>query len=124
MKEFIVLIYVYGMPVLKLSPEKQQKHIEKVGKFIASLANNGRLKNAQPFEPRGISITGIQGVFQQTELNAGEKDIVGFYHVVANDVEEVSALIRTDPRFEDTDWRVDIWPILELQQINEAVKNH
>ncbi len=118
MKEFILLIYAEGNPILQLPMEKQQQHIQKVGQFIESLAKAGKLKNAQPFEPKGVTITGSNGVFKETPLNADKGDIAGYYHIVAKDIEEAISITKSDPRFQDAEWKIEIRPILRIEGIN------
>ncbi len=118
MKEFILLIYAEGNPTLLLPKEKQQQHIQKVGKFIESLAKTGKLKNAQPFEPKGVSITGSNGVFKETPLNADKGDIAGYYHIMAENMEEAVSIGKADPRFQDAEWKIEIRSILKMEGIN------
>ena len=118
MKEFILLIYAEGNPILQLPKEEQQQHIQKVGQFIESLAKTGKLKNAQPFEPKGVTITGSNGVFKETPLNADKGDIAGYYHIMAEDMEEAIAITKSDPRFQDADWKIEIRAILKMEGIN------
>lgn len=118
MKEFILLIYAEGNPILSLPHERQQQHIQKIGKFIEYLAQNGKLKNAQPFEPKGITISGNKGVFREEELSADKGDIAGYYHILANDIAEAVVIAKSDPRFEDAEWRMEIRPILKIDGIN------
>jgi hypothetical protein len=118
MKHYFILIHILGTPILQLSEERQQSHIKKVSGFIASLAKKGMLIDAQPFEPRGVSIAGNATSIKERELLAGAGDIVGFYYIAANSLEEVVETFKSDPRFEDTEWKMNIWPILKLEGIN------
>lgn len=54
MKEFILLIYAEGNPILQLPKEKQQQHIQKVGRFIESFAQAGKLKMPSRLSPRAL----------------------------------------------------------------------
>ena len=118
MKEFILLIYAEGNPILQLPKEKQHQHIQKVGKFIESLATTGKLKNAQPFEPTGVTITGSKGVFKETTITADKGDIAGYYHIIAENMEEAISIAKADPRFQDADWKIEIRAILKMEGIN------
>jgi len=118
MKDYFILIHIIGTPLLQLSQEKQQNHIRKATGFIQKLAEEGVLRNAQPFEPKGISIAGKTGSIKEKELNAGPGDVVGFYHVVSDSIDKIVTTFKSDPRFEDTEWKMDIWPILKLEGIN------
>ena len=118
MKHYFILIHILGTPIFQLSEERQQSHIKKVSGFIGSLAKKGMLIDAQPFEPKGVSISGNAASIKEMELRAGVGDIVGFYHIAANSLEEVVETCKSDPRFEDTEWKMNIWPILKLEGVN------
>jgi len=53
MKEYIVFIRNEGDPAVKLSPERQREHIQKVGSYIGSLIEGGKMIAAQPLEMEG-----------------------------------------------------------------------
>lgn len=114
MNDYIVLNHIEGTPVPDLPREKQEQHLNKVDGFINSMAENGILKDALPFEPKGISIKGIKGDLTECEITTRTHKRAGFYHITAASMEGARELIKTDPRFEDREWNLEIWPILKL----------
>ncbi|MDX1642385.1 MAG: hypothetical protein R3220_11845 [Balneolaceae bacterium] len=118
MKDYIALIHIEGTPIQSLPKEKQEKHLRKVGGFIKSMTENGHLKNAQPFEPKGISIQGQIENLTETEITVHSQKRTGFYHISADSLSKAKELIMADPRFEDTEWNIEIWPILQIEGIN------
>jgi len=44
MQEFLLLIRTEGNPWEVLSPEQQQKHVEKAAAYIGNLVSEGKLK--------------------------------------------------------------------------------
>ncbi|MEQ9424771.1 MAG: YciI family protein [Cyclobacteriaceae bacterium] len=118
MKEFMLFIYTVGDHMAEMSPEKQQKHVQKVGAYIQGLVDEGTMKSAQPLELEGITITGHNGEFQDGPFNESKEVIGGYYHMVAKSIDEVVAIIKKDPRFEDNPWKIEIRPIMQVAGIN------
>lgn len=118
MKEFMLFIKSEGNPIAKLSPKDQQLHIEKVGKFIKELVDNGKMKSAQPLEPDGITIEQKNGSFIDGPFNETKEVITGYYHILAADLKEAANIAKSDPRFEDGQWKIEIRPIMNVDGIN------
>ena len=87
MKEFMLLIRTEGDHLAAMSPEQQQKHIEKIGSYIGKLMQDGKLKGAQPFEMEGTIIHGKKNVFKDGPFNESKEVIAGYFHIVAKDME-------------------------------------
>lgn len=118
MKEFMLFIKATGNPIGQLPAEKQQEHIKKVGAFIQGLVSSGNLKNAQPLEPTGVVITNKGGSFTEESINESEENIAGFYHLSANEIADVINIAKSDPRFNDGEWTMEIRPIMSIEGIN------
>lgn len=118
MKEFMAFIYTEGDHMAEMSPAQQQEHVERVGGYIQSLVKSGKMKSAQPLEMSGITISGTKGNLHDSPFNESKEIIGGYYHMVADSIEEVADIIREDPRFEDGPWKIDIRPIRVVQGIN------
>jgi len=118
MKDFIVLIHIKGTPILELSKETQSKHLEKVGGFIKKMFQGGKMKVADPFEPQGKVINGKKGNLHVEDITATSEKRVGFYRISAQSLEDAVEIMKEDPRLDDTEWSLEIWPILKLDGIN------
>jgi hypothetical protein len=118
MKEFIVLIKNEGNPVVNLSPERQQEHVQKVGAYIKGLFENGKMKAAQPLEMEGIIISKKEGELIEGPFNETKEVISGYYHILASDLNESIEIAKADPGFEDGDWRLEVRPIMKVDGIN------
>ncbi len=118
MKEFMLLIRATGNPIHSLSFPEQQNHIQKIGAFIRQLAEDGKLKSAQPFEMDGIMLSSEDGQISESNYKEGEEVIAGYYHIEVEDMEEALMIARSDPRFEDSNWRMEIRPIMTMEGIN------
>jgi hypothetical protein len=118
MKEFMVFIKNEGNPVMNLSPEQQQEHVQKVGAYIKGLFESGKMKAAQPLEMEGTIISQKDGKFIDGPFNETKEVISGYYHILASDLNEAIEIGKADPRFEDGVWKLEIRPIMKVDGIN------
>ena len=118
MKEFMLLIKATGNPIGSLPAEKQQEHIQKVGGFIQDLISRGKLKDAQPLEVNGLVISNKSGSFTEQSIDEKEEIIVGYYLLIAKDISEAIKIAKSDPRFNDGEWKMEIRPIMKIDGIN------
>ena len=107
-----------GDPITELSLEQQQKHVQKVGEFIKELVKQEKMKAAQPLEMEGTIISFRNGRFIDGPFNETKEVISGYYHILADDLEDAVRIAKSDPRFEDGNWRIEIRPILNIEGIN------
>jgi len=118
MKEFMLLISSVGDPMKKLSPEQQQQHVHKVRSYIDSLVKKGNWIGGQPLEMQGVNLSGKVGAFIDGPFNESKEVIGGYYHIQAESLEDAVSLAKTDPRFEDGEWRIEIRPIMKVDGLN------
>ena len=118
MKEFMLFIRNEGDPIARLSPQQQQEHIQKVGGFIKNLVEEGKMKAAQPLEMQGSMVSFDNGSFTDGPFNETKEVISGYYHILAEDLNEAISIAKSDPRFEDGKWRIEIRPIMKVDGIN------
>ncbi len=118
MKEFMLFIRSEEKPKANLSPEQLQQHIEKVGSFIKNLADQGRMKSAQPLEMEGRMLSYKDGKVIDGPYNETKEIISGYYHLLAKDLDEAIAITKEDPRFEEGIWRIEVRPIKKVEGIN------
>ncbi len=118
MKEFMLFIRSEGNPIADLSLEQQQEHVQKVGSFIKELVGQQKMKAAQPLEMEGSVISFKNGDFIDGPFNETKEVISGYYHIVAKDLEEAITIAKSDPRFEDGEWSIEIRPIMKVDGIN------
>ena len=118
MKEFMVFIKNEGNPIMRLSPEQQQEHVQKVGTYIKGLFEAGKMKAAQPLEMEGSIISQKQGKFIDGPFNETKEVISGYYHILASSLDEAIQICKADPRFKDGDWRLEVRPIMKVDGIN------
>lgn len=118
MKEFMLFIKTKGDHLSHLSPEQQQAHVQKVGKYIGGLMEAGKLKGAQPLETSGAVIQGSKGIFKDGPFNEAKEVIVGYFHILAKDIEEAIEIAKANPVFDEEEAIMEIRPIKTFEGIN------
>lgn len=118
MKEFMLFIRSEEEPKRSFSPEQMQNHIEKVGGFIKKLVEEGRMKSAQPLEMEGKILSYKDGKIVDGPYNETKEVISGYYHLLAEDLNEAIEIVKEDPRFEEGIWRVEVRPVKVVEGIN------
>jgi hypothetical protein len=118
MKEFMFFVRTEGDHLANMSSEEQQKHVQKIGAYIGNLMKEGKLKGAQPLEMEGKIIQGKKGVFKDGPFNESKEVIVGYFHILANDLQEAIEIAKANPMFQDVDGRIEVRPVKSMEGIN------
>ncbi len=119
MKEFMLFIKTEGDHLDRLSPEEQQVHVQRVGEYIGGLMAVGKLKGAQPLEMGGAHIQGNKGVFKDGPFNESKEVIVGYFHILAEDLDEAIKIGKANPIFlDDGNTSMEVRPIKTIEGIN------
>lgn len=118
MKEFMLLIRTEGDQLAKMSPEQQQQHVQKIGNYIGKMIQEGKLKGAQPLDMEGAIVRGNKGVFKDGPYNESKEVIVGYFHILANDLEQAITIAKANPVFEAGEASIEVRPIKIMQGIN------
>jgi len=72
----------------------------------------GKLKSAQPLVREGKMISGSKGLWKETTFTESKEVIVGYYHILANDLEDAIEIAKGNPEFEYTSTaRIEVRPI-------------
>ncbi len=118
MQEFMIFIKTKGDHLEGATPEQQQAHVQKIGQYMSGLMESGKLKSAQPLDMQGAIIHGNKGVFKDGPFNESKEVIVGYFHVVAENLEEAVAIAKANPMFEDAEGTIEVRPIKQMDGIN------
>ncbi len=118
MQEYMLFIKTDGDHMEKLSPEQQQNHVTKVGKYIGQLMADGKLKGAQPLEMGGAVLSNKSGSLVDGPFTETKEVLVGYFHVVAKDINEAIEIAKANPIFEDIEASFEIRPIKSVEGIN------
>jgi hypothetical protein len=112
LKEFMLLIRNEVDHQDSWPPEQHQQFLNKCADYIATLTNEGKLKSAQPLVREGKMISGTKGTWKEGPFSETKEVIVGYYHIVAKDLNEAIAIAKGNPEFEfGTTARIEVRPI-------------
>jgi hypothetical protein len=118
MQEFMLFIRTEGDHLAGMSPQEQQEHVAKIGNYIGKLMREGKLKGAQPLEMGGVKISGHKGVFKDGPFTESKEVIVGYFHIIAKDIDEAISIGKANPVFEVGQTEIEIRPIKTMEGIN------
>jgi hypothetical protein len=118
MKEFMLFVRTEGDHLARMSPKEQQEHVTKIGNYIGTLMKEGKLKGAQPLDMGGTIVHGNKGVFKDGPYSESKEVIVGFFHILANDLREAMKIAKANPLFEVTKASIEVRPIKSMTGIN------
>jgi hypothetical protein len=112
MKEFMLLVRNDIDQQAAWSREQHQQFLKKCRDYISSLTKEGKLKSAQPLVREGRLISGTKGAWRDGPFNETKEVIVGYYHILAKDLNEAIAVAKRNPEFEyGTTARIEVRPI-------------
>ncbi len=100
MKEFMLLIRNEADHQTSWSPEKHQKFLKACELYIGELTKEGKLIKAQPMVREGKMISGTKDAWKETHYSEQKEVIVGYYHVLARDLDDAVAIAKRNPEFE------------------------
>jgi hypothetical protein len=112
MKEFMLLIRNQADSKNAFSPEQNLQFLEACRVYIEKLMKNGNLKSAQPLVREGKMISGSKDSWNEAPYSISSEVIVGYYHILANNLDEAIAIAKGNPEFEyTTTARIEVRPI-------------
>jgi len=92
--------------------EKHQQFLKACERYIYKLKKNGNLKIAQPLVREGTMVSSSMDAWRNGPFNENKEVIVGYYHILANDINEAAEIAKQNPEFEfSTTARVEVRPI-------------
>ena len=114
MKDFLLLIRTEGNVWTDLSPEQLQKHMENGGAYISNLAQQGKLKGANPLDKGSRIVTDDNGMLKDGPFNETKEVIAGFFHITASDIDEAVAIAKANPIFKDIPTKIEVHPMMPI----------
>ena len=70
------------------------------------------MKSAQPLVREGKIISGSKNAWRDKPFNETKEVIVGYYHILAKDIDEATDIAKGNPEFEFTSTaRIEVRPI-------------
>jgi hypothetical protein len=117
MKEFMFLIRNRINHQSEWTAEHHQKFLKACEIYINNLKKEGKLISAQPLIREGIIISGKAGAWKDIPLNEQEEVQVGYYHILANDMNEAIEIAKRNPEFEfGKTARIEVRPVKMAEQ--------
>ena len=112
MKEFMLLIRNDKDAKSGFSAERHQEFVTQCSVYIGKLIEEKKLLSAQPLIREGFLISNPGGVWKDRPFNESKEVIVGYYHILAKDLNEAVEIAKGNPEFAYTpDARVEVRPI-------------
>jgi hypothetical protein len=112
MKEFMLLIRNEIDHQAKWLPEQHSEFLRKCRVYIEHLTKTGSLKSAQPLLREGRIVFRSEGKWNDSSFVESKEVIVGYYHILARDIDEAMSLAKGNPEFEyGATARIEVRPI-------------
>jgi hypothetical protein len=112
MKEYMFFIRKQHKSGETLSPEQHQKFLKSCERYIGKLQKEGKLISAQPIEWTGKIVSGGDEAWKEVSFDEPKEVIGGYYHILANDLEEAISIAKANPEFEyNAGTRIEVRPI-------------
>ncbi|HTS45486.1 MAG TPA: YciI family protein [Puia sp.] len=117
MKEFMLLIRNEQDHLGALSKEELQHFLQDCMDYINKLMKEGKLKSAQPLVKEGKIISGSKKSWKDGPFNETKEIIIGYYHILAKDLDEAIAIAKDNPELEYTKHaRIEVRPIKSVEE--------
>jgi hypothetical protein len=112
MKEFMLFIRNEIDHQATWSSDQHQQFLQKCSVYIDHLMKTGNLKSAQPLVREGKIIYRSETEWKDTPFNESKDVIVGYYHILARDLDDAVSLAKGNPEFEyRATARIEVRPI-------------
>lgn len=112
MKEFMLLIRNKIDHKTEWTSDQHQEFLKKCELYIGTLKKENRLIAAQPLIRKGTIISGKHGSWKEISFNETDEVQVGYYHILANNLEEAIEIAKGNPEFEyESTARIEVRPI-------------
>ena len=112
MKEFMLIIRNENDNFSKLTPVQQEQFLEKCRVYINSLKQENKLIEAQPLVREGKIISRPDGEWKETPFNESKEVQVGYYHLLATDLDDAIKIAKANPEFEyGKSARIEVRPV-------------
>jgi len=112
MKEYMLLIRNHDDHKENFPQELHKEFVQKCEVYIGNLKKEGKLIAAQPLVREGKIISGKTGDWKEEPFNETKEVQVGYYHILAKDMDEAITIAKGNPEFEySSTARVEVRPI-------------
>ena len=100
MKEF--MLYIRNEKDAKKSLTKAQHlaFIKQCEIYIGELKSKNKLIAAQPIVREGVVLKKTASSWEEKDITTDQETQVGYYHILANDIEDAIIIAKNNPEFE------------------------
>lgn len=96
--------------------------LKKCEDYIGNLTKEGKLESAQPLVRKGKMIFRSGGAWKEKPFNETKEVIVGYYHILAKDLNEAIAIAKRNPEFEyGTTARIEVRQIKMKEETTSCI---
>jgi hypothetical protein len=99
-KEFMLYIRNAGDAKAALTRDEHFQFIKKCELYIGNLKAEGKLIAAQPLVREGCIISRNDDSWTSMPIDPANEVNVGYYHILAKDIEEAISIAKINPEFE------------------------
>ena len=112
MKEFMLLIRNEIDHQASWSQDKHEHFLKACQVYIEDLKNHGNMISAQPLIREGKMVSGTKGSWHNGPFHDSKEVIVGYYHILAESLDEAVVIAKRNPEFEyGTKARIEVRPV-------------
>jgi hypothetical protein len=112
MKEYMLLIRNEIDRQATWSRGQNQQFLDKCRVYISNLTKTGNLKSAQPLVREGRIVYRSEGTWKAAAFNESREVIVGYYHILAKDMDEAMSIAKGNPEFDyGSTARIEVRPV-------------
>ncbi len=99
MKEYMLYIRNAKDAKLSLKAEQHLAFIKECESYIAILKRESKLIAAQPIVREGVLLRKSENGWIETDIASDPETQVGYYHIVANNINEAIKIAKDNPEF-------------------------
>ena len=100
MKEYMLYIRNEKDAKISLTQDQHLAFIKKCETYIDFLKKGNKLIAAQPIVREGVVIKKSESGWMQRDITADIETQVGYYHILANDIDQAIEIAKDNPEFE------------------------
>ena len=115
MKEYMFLFRGGDGQRLQQSPAESQAHMQKWMQWMSDMQNKGQLLSAQPLDPGGKQITGVNREIINEPFNSGSEKVGGYLVCKADDYNSAVEIAERCPILDFEDGLVEVREIQEMK---------
>jgi hypothetical protein len=112
MKEFMLLIHNDADSKSSFTEAREKEFLNACRVYIENLKKNDNLVSAQPLVREGVMLSGSDGNWGKAPYRENKEVIVGYYHIMADDLDDAITIAKGNPEFAYTKTaRIEVRPI-------------